>query len=446
MSALFYFKKMSFTVAIIGRPNVGKSTLFNRLTGERHAIVDNISGVTRDRHYGVCEWNGKVFDLIDTGGFVQNSDDVFEKEIRKQVKIAIEEASLLLMMVDVTTGLTDLDAELITMLRKIKKEVFIIVNKVDNNTRQLEATEFYSTGFEHIYFVSSISGSGTGELLDAITKQIPAENLSEIEEQNALPKFAIVGQPNIGKSTLLNALIGEERNIVTDIAGTTRDAINTRYSLFGKDFILIDTAGIRKKKAVHEGLEFYTVIRAIKAIDEADVCLLMIDARTGVETQDLAILHTIEKKKKGLVILVNKWDLVEKETNTLKQYEEVVRQKIAPFRDVPILFISAKDKTRIFRAMELALDVYKNKSLQVSTSKLNDIMLPLIENFPPPAVRGYYIKIKYITQLPAGVPTFAFFCNHPKHIRDSYKNFLENKLREHFPLSGVPVNIFFRQK
>ncbi|MFN0275519.1 MAG: ribosome biogenesis GTPase Der [Chitinophagales bacterium] len=437
---------MSFTVAIIGRPNVGKSTLFNRLTGERHAIVDNISGVTRDRHYGVSEWNGKVFDLIDTGGFVQNSEDVFEREIRKQVKIAIEEASLLLMMVDVTTGLTDLDAELIDMLRKIKKQVFIVVNKVDNNTRQLEATEFYSTGFEHIYFVSSISGSGTGELLDAIAEQIPEENISEVEEQNALPKFAIVGQPNVGKSTLLNALVGEERNIVTDVAGTTRDAINTRYSLFGKDFILIDTAGIRKKASVHEDLEFYTVIRAIKAIDEADVCLLLVDARTGIEAQDLAILHTIEKKRRGLVVLVNKWDMVEKETNTLKEYEENIRNKIAPFRDVPILFISAKDKTRIFKAMEKALEVYQNKSIQISTSKLNDLLLPIIQNFPPPSARGYHIKIKYITQITARIPTFIFFCNHPKHIRDSYRSFLENKLREHFQLTGVPVNIFFREK
>jgi GTP-binding protein len=437
---------MGFTVAIIGRPNVGKSTLFNRLIGRRHAIVDDLSGVTRDRHYGMCEWNGKLFDIIDTGGYVQHSDNIFEKEIRKQVLIAMDEASLLLMMVDVTTGLTDLDEQLINILRKSNKQVFLIVNKVDNAARQLEATEFYSVGFQHCYFVSSISGSGTGELLDAISEQIPAENTSEVEQQDTLPRFAIVGQPNVGKSTLLNALIGEDRNIVTEIAGTTRDAINTRYNLFGKDFILIDTAGIRKKKAVHEDLEFYTVIRAIKAIDEADVCLLLTDAQTGIEGQDMAILQMIEKKRKGLLILVNKWDLVEKDTNTLLQYEENIRTKIAPFRDVPIIFISAKEKTRIHKAIEKALEVYQNKTFTVATSQLNDIMLPIIENYPPPAVRGYHIKIKYITQLPAKIPTFAFFCNHPKNIREAYRNFLENKLREHFPLSGVPVNIFFRQK
>ncbi|MBC8047911.1 MAG: ribosome biogenesis GTPase Der [Fimbriimonadaceae bacterium] len=437
---------MGFTVAIIGRPNVGKSTLFNRLIGERHAIVDNFSGVTRDRQYGVSEWNGKTFDVIDTGGFVQNSEDVFEKEIRKQVKIAIEEASLLMMMVDVTTGLTDFDEDLINMLRKIQKKVFIVVNKVDNSTRQLEATQFYSTGFENIFFISSVTGSGTGELLDAVAEYIPEENKSEIEEQEALPKFAIVGQPNVGKSTLLNALIGEERNIVTDIAGTTRDAINTRYKLFNKDFILIDTAGIRKKASVHEDLEFYTVIRAIKAIDEADVCLLMIDANTGIEGQDMAILQMIEKKKRGVVILVNKWDEVEKETNTIKEFEAVIKDKIAPFRDIPIIFVSALDKTRIFKAMEIALEVYQNKTIKIPTSQLNDIMLPIIESFPPPAVRGYYIKIKFVTQLQSRVPAFAFFCNHPKDIREPYRNFLENKLRENFQLTGVPVHIFFRQK
>lgn len=437
---------MAFTVAIIGRPNVGKSTLFNRLIGERHAIVDNFSGVTRDRHYGISEWNGKTFDVIDTGGFVEHSDDMFEKEIRKQVKIAIDEASLLLLMMDVTTGITDLDQDLIDMLRKIQKKVFLIVNKVDNSTRQLEAAEFYGAGFEHTFFLSSISGSGTGELLDAVAEQIPADNKSEIAEHETLPKFAIVGQPNVGKSTLLNALTGADRNIVTPLAGTTRDAINTRYKLFGKDFILIDTAGIRKKSSVHEDIEFYTVIRAIKAVDEADVCLLMIDAQTGIEGQDLAILQMIEKKRKGLVILVNKWDAIEKETNTMKQFEEQIKFKIAPFRDVPIIFISALDKTRIFKAMEEALAVYENKNMKITTSRLNDVMLPVIEAFPAPSVRGNHVKIKFIKQLPASVPTFAFFTNYPKDIREAYRNFLENKLREHFSLSGTPVNIFFRQK
>lgn len=437
---------MGFTVAIVGRPNVGKSTLFNRLIGERHAIVDDLSGVTRDRHYGVSEWNGKTFDVIDTGGFVQNSEDVFEKEIRKQVKIAIEEASLIIIVVDVTTGLTDLDDDLIKMLRRNQKKVFLAVNKVDNNYRQLEAAEFYSAGFEHTYFLSAISGSGTGELLDAVADFIPEDNASEVSLQNALPKFAIVGQPNVGKSTLLNALTGEERNIVTDIAGTTRDSINTTYKLFGKEFILIDTAGIRKKSAVHEDLEFYTVIRAIKAIDEADVCLLLIDAHTGIEGQDMAILNMIEKKKKGVVILVNKWDAIEKETNTLKAYEAQIKHKIAPFRDIPLVFVSALEKTRIFKAMETALEVYENKEIKIATNKLNEIMLPVIESFPPPAIRGNYVKIKYITQVPARNPTFVFFCNHPKDIKESYRNFLENKLREQFSLSGVPVNIFFRQK
>jgi GTP-binding protein len=436
---------MSYTVAIVGRPNVGKSTLFNRLVGERQAIVDDFSGVTRDRHYGVSDWGGRNFNVIDTGGFVAHSDDVFEKAIRSQVDIAIEEASLILMMVDVTTGITDLDDDIVRKLRKVSKRVFIVVNKVDNAKRQLMAAEFYGLGFEHTFFVSSITGSGTGELLDALVEEIPVSEDLPIEEEE-VPHFAIVGQPNVGKSTLLNALVGEDRNIVTNVAGTTRDAIHTRYKMYGKDFVLVDTAGIRKKSAVKEDLEFYTVIRAIKAIDEADVCLLLIDANTGIESQDLSILSTIVRKKKGLVILVNKWDMVEKETNTLKYYEESVRHRIAPFRDVPIIFVSAKDKIRIFKAMEAALQVYENKKIKVSTSKLNDIMLPIIEAFPPPMVRGNFIKVKYITQLPSRTPSFAFFTNYPKDIKDSYRNFLENKLREHFQLSGVPINIFFRSK
>ncbi len=437
---------MGFTVAIIGRPNVGKSTLFNRLTGERHAIVDDLSGVTRDRHYGIVDWNGKIFDLIDTGGFVARSSDVFEKEIRRQVEIAIEEASLLLFMMDVTTGITDFDDDVIKMLRRTSKPVFVVVNKVDNNTRQLEATAFYAAGFEDVFFLSSITGSGTGELLDAITARIPDEDASELKETEGLPRFAIVGQPNVGKSTLLNALTGQERTLVTDIAGTTRDAIHTRYRLFEKDFVLVDTAGVRKKAAVKEDLEFYTVIRTIKAIDESDVCILMIDANTGIEGQDLAILHMIEKKKKGVIILVNKWDMVEKETNTMIRFEESIIHRIAPFRDIPIVFISAKDKTRIYKAMETALAVYASKNLKVSTSKLNEVMQEALEKYHPPAVRGNYIQIKYVTQMPAQVPTFVFFTNYPNDVREPYKNYLENQLREHFPLSGVPINIFFRKK
>ncbi len=424
---------------------MGKSTLFNRLTGNRQAIVDDLSGVTRDRHYGVVDWNGRSFNIIDTGGFVAHSDDVFEKAIRSQVEIAINEASILLLMVDVTTGLTDLDDDIIDRLRRIQKRVIIVVNKVDNSQRQLQATEFYSIGFEHTHFVSSITGSGTGELLDEVVAMMPADDSSDAEEEE-VPRIAIVGQPNVGKSTLLNALIGEERNIVTDIAGTTRDAIHTRYQLFGKDFILIDTAGIRKKKSVREDVEFYTVIRAIKAIDEADVCILMIDAQTGVEGQDLTILQTIVKKKKGLVILVNKWDAVEKDHHTMKYYTEGIKNRIAPFRDVPIVFISALEKTRIFQAVEAALQVMENKKTKVATSVLNETLLPIIEATPPPTVRGNYVKIKYITQLPSTTPSFAFFTNYPKDIKDSYRQFLENKLRETFPFSGVPINIFFRQK
>jgi GTP-binding protein len=437
---------MSFTVAIIGRPNVGKSTLFNRLTGERQAIVDDLSGVTRDRHYGIVEWNGKTFDIIDTGGFVARSSDVFEREIRRQVQIAIDEASLLIFMMDVTTGITDFDDDVIRMLRKTDKKVFVVVNKVDNSTRQLTATEFYAAGFEDIFFVSSITGSGTGELLDAVTAQILEEDASLLASQQSLPRFAIVGQPNVGKSTLLNALTGQERTLVTDIAGTTRDAIHTHYKLFEKEFILIDTAGIRKKASVKEDIEFYTVIRAIKAVDESDVCLLLVDANTGIESQDMAILQMIEKKKKGLVILVNKWDMIEKETNTLLRFEETIREKIAPFRDVPIIFISAIEKTRIFKAMEMALQVYDNKHLKISTSKLNEVMQLALENYHPPAVRGNYIKIKYVTQMPAQVPTFVFFTNFPNDIREPYRNYLENQLREHFSLTGTPVNIFFRKK
>lgn len=435
---------MAFTLAIVGRPNVGKSTIFNRLLEQRKAIVEDTPGVTRDRQYGLADWNGKSFYVIDTGGFVPHTEDIFEREIRKQVKIAVEEASAILFVVDVTTGITDLDEAMADLLRRSTKPVFLVVNKVDNNDRLLEASEFYGLGIEKIYFLSAISGSGTGDLLDDVTALIKEDK--EIEEEQALPKFAIIGQPNVGKSSLLNALIGEERTIVSDIAGTTRDTIHTRYKLFQKDFILIDTAGIRRKAKVHEDLEFYSVIRAIKALDEADVCMLLLDAEKGIAAQDITIFSLAARKGKGLVVLVNKWDLVEKATNTAVEYEKALKQKLAPFNDVPILFISAKEKTRIHKAIEVALEVYDNRQRKISTKKLNDIMLKAIESYHPPVVRGHPIKIKYITQLPTAVPSFAFFSNFPDDIKTPYKNYLENKLRENFPLTGVPIRIFFRKK
>jgi GTP-binding protein len=437
---------MSFTVAITGRPNVGKSTLFNRLLEQRKAIVDDMSGVTRDRQYGVTDWNGKTFNVIDTGGFVHGSEDVFEKEIAKQVLVAVEEANVILFLVDATTGMTALDDSMAEVLRKSVKPVFLVVNKVDNNDRLLEASEFYSMGFDHIFFIASASGSGTGELLDAITELVTEDASEETKEMDGLPKFAIIGQPNTGKSSLLNALIGEERTIVSDIAGTTRDTIHTHYKLFQKEFILIDTAGIRRKAKVHEDLEFYSVIRAIKAMDEADVCLLLIDAEKGIAAQDLNIFSLAVKKGKGIVVLVNKWDLVAKETNTAKEYETELKKRLAPFSDVPILFISAKEKTRIFKAIELALDVYENRKQKIPTSKLNDTILQAIQVYHPPVVRGHPIKIKFVTQLPTAVPSFAFFCNFPDDIKQPYKNYLENKLRENFNLTGVPIRIFFRKK
>lgn len=437
---------MSFTLAITGRPNVGKSTFFNRLLEQRKAIVDDESGVTRDRQYGVAEWIGKSFNVIDTGGFVSGSDDVFEAAIRTQVHIAIEEANAIVFMVDVSTGVTNLDESMADVLRRSTKPVFLVVNKVDNHQRMLEASEFYSLGFEHIFFVSSISGSGTGELLDAVAGLITDKASDETKEEDALPKFAIIGQPNVGKSSLLNALIGKERTIVSDIAGTTRDSIHTHYNLFNKDFVLIDTAGIRRKAKVHEDLEFYSVIRAVKAMDEADICLLMLDAEKGIAAQDLSIFSMAAKKGKGLVVLVNKWDLVEKETNTARDYEKELKKRLAPFTDVPILFISAKEKQRILQAIELALKVYENKQRRVPTSQLNEVMLKAIEAFHPPVVRGIAIKIKYVTQLPTHTPSFAFFCNFPDDIKTPYKNYLENKLRENFDFSGVSVRLFFRKK
>lgn len=437
---------MSYTVAIVGRPNVGKSTFFNRLLEQRKAIVDDISGVTRDRQYGITDWNGKTFNVIDTGGFVPNSDDIFETEIRKQVKIAIDEADAIVFMVDVATGITDLDDTMAHLLRQSKKPVFLVVNKVDNGERELEATEFYSLGFETIYTISSISGTGTGELLDAITANITISQSEDTIRENELPKFAIIGQPNVGKSSLLNALIGQERTIVSNIAGTTRDTIHTHYNLFNKEFILIDTAGIRKKSKEKDDLEFYSIIRAIKAMDEADVCLLVLDAEKGITAQDVTIFSLAARKGKGIVILVNKWDLITKETNTARDYEKRLKEKIAPFTDVPILFISAKDKTRIFKAVEMALEVFDNRNRKIPTSQLNDVMLKVVEAYRAPVVRGHIVKVKFITQLPVAVPSFAFFTNFPNDIKTPYKNYLENKLREHFNFKGVPVRIFFRKK
>jgi len=437
---------MSYTVAIVGRPNVGKSTFFNRLLEQRKAIVDDISGVTRDRQYGVADWNGKSFNLIDTGGFVPQSEDIFEVEIRKQVKIAIDEANAIIFMVDVATGITDLDEAMADLLRRSSKPVFVVVNKVDNGTRELEATEFYSLGFEHTFFISSISGSGTGDLLDGVVANITDEEGQESTIDSELPKFAIIGQPNVGKSSLLNALVGEERTIVSNIAGTTRDTIHTHYKLFQKEFMLIDTAGIRKKSKEKDDLEFYSIIRAIKAMDEADVCLLVIDAHKGITAQDITIFSLAARKGKGIVMLVNKWDLIEKETNTARDYEKLLKQKMAPFNDVPILFISVTEKTRIFKAIETGLAVFENRRKKVATSTLNEVMLKAVENYHAPVVRGHSIKIKFVTQLPTPVPSFAFFTNFPDDIKMPYKNYLENQLRSNFDFKGVPIRIFFRKK
>ncbi len=434
---------MNNIVAIVGRPNVGKSTLYNRLIGERQAIVDDFSGVTRDRMYGLCEWNGKKFTVVDTGGFVKNSDDIFEAAIRNQVEIAIDEADLIIFMVDVTTGITDLDEQMARILRKTDKPVIVTVNKVDNHARLLEANEFWSLGFEDTFFLSSITGSGSGDVLDAVTEQ-----LEDVEpEENDIPKFAIIGQPNVGKSSLVNALLGEDRNVVTNIAGTTRDSIHTIYNKFDKEFMLIDTAGIRKKNKVHENLEFYSVMRAIRALEEADVCFLMLDATLGVEAQDMSIFQLAIKRKKGIVILVNKWDLIpNKHSNSARDFENKIKDKLAPFNDVPILFISALEKQRLMKAIDVGLEVYANRTKTVRTSDLNNLLLPIIEQKSPPASRGRFIKIKYVTQIKTYHPAFAFFCNHPKHVKPSYKHFLENQIREHFDFKGVPISIFFREK
>ena len=433
---------MANIIAITGRPNVGKSTLFNRLTESRKAIVDETAGVTRDRHYGKGEWNGRSFSVIDTGGYVHGSGDVFEKEIQKQVQLAIEEANIILFMADVAEGLTDMDKDVANLLRKSGKNVFLIANKADNQNRLHGIGEFYALGLGEVYPVSAISGSGTGELLDAVVEKF---DTTEVEELN-IPKLAIIGQPNVGKSSLLNALIGEERTIVTPVAGTTRDAIYTRYQSFGFDFYLIDTAGLRKKKTVREDLEFYSVMRSIRAIEEADVCLLMIDAGSGFNAQDVNIFHLVEKNKKGCVILVNKWDLVTKDTHSTKKFEATIKEKTAPWVDVPVIFTSVKSKQRIHKALETAVKVYADKTQRISTSKLNKIMLSIIEQQPPPALKGKNVKIKYITQLPGSSPIFAFFCNAPQYIRESYRRFIENRMREQFDFNGVPITIYFRNK
>lgn len=435
---------MSNIVAIVGRPNVGKSTLFNRLTGRRQAIVDEYSGVTRDRHYGKVDWNGIEFSLIDTGGYINNSDDVFEEEIRKQVIIAIEEADVIFFMVDVRVGITDLDTEMANILRKQSKKVILISNKVDTSAEYYESDAFYALGFDTMHRVSSVNGSGTGDLLDDTLKLFEKEG-DEVLEDN-LPRIAVVGRPNAGKSSLVNALLDEDRNIVTSISGTTRDSINTRFSKFGFDFYLVDTAGIRKKNKVHEDLEFYSVMRAFRAIEHADVCLLMIDATLGIEAQDVNIFGTIERNKKGIVILVNKWDLMEKDTHSVKEFTKAIKARIAPNDDVPIIFTSALTKQRLHKVLETAIEVYHNKTQKIKTSELNEFFLPLIENYPPPAVKGKFVKIKYVTQLPTIVPTFAFYANLPVYLKDSYRRFLENKLRQNYNFSGVPLRIYFRQK
>jgi len=435
---------MGNIAAIVGRPNVGKSTLFNRLIQQRKAIIDEASGVTRDRHYGKAQWNGVEFSLIDTGGYVKGSEDVFEEEIAKQVLLAIDEADAILFVTDVKSGITDLDETVAKMLIKIKKPVFLVVNKVDNTYLQYEADVFYKLGFKELYNISSVNGFGTGELLDKLVESFSKQSL--FEEEPDLPRFAVVGRPNSGKSSLINALLDIERNIVTPISGTTRDSINTRYSKFGHDFVLIDTAGIRKKTKVTEDIEFYSVMRAIRAVENSDVCLLMIDAQRGVESQDLNILNIIKRNSKGVVILVNKWDIFEKDHRSVKEYEEEIKRKIAPFTDIPILFISALTKQRIFKAVEKAMEVYENRKRKISTPELNNLLLQEIENYPPPAQKGKYIKIKYVTQLQTHSPTFVFFCNYPEYIKEAYQRFLENKLRMHYNFSGVPLKLFFRKK
>ena len=432
-------------VAIVGRPNVGKSTLFNRLVGMRQAIVDDISGVTRDRHYGRCEWCGKEFSVVDTGGYTTNSDDVFEAAIREQVQIAINEADVILFMVEAATGVTDYDAEIADVLRRSKKPVILAVNKVDSGEKMYDAYQFYSMGLEELYSISAANGSGTGDLLDAIVRVLPEDTVTE-DPYAGLPRIAIVGKPNVGKSSLTNALLGTDRNIVTPVAGTTRDAIETYYNKFGHEFMLVDTAGIRRKAKVHEDLEFYSVMRSIRAIEHSDVCVMMIDATTGMEAQDMNIFNLILKNRKAVVLVVNKWDLFIKDSNTLKQYEQTLRSRLAPFTDVPIIFTSVLKMTRIQDVLDAVTTVYDNYSRKIPTARLNEALLPIIEETPPPSIKGKYVKIKYVTQLPTRFPAFAFFCNLPQYIKEPYKRFLDNKLRGNFELTGCPIQIFCRQK
>ena len=436
---------MNSIVAIVGRPNVGKSTLFNRLVQRREAIVDSVSGVTRDRHYGKSDWNGKEFSVIDTGGYSVGSDDIFEGEIRKQVNLAIDEADIIVFVVNVEDGITPMDAEVAKLLRKVKKPIFTVVNKVDNALREPDAVEFYNLGLGDYFTIASINGSGTGDLLDALAEKMPAPEEFDLEKEE-LPRFAVVGRPNAGKSSFINALIGEDRNIVTNIAGTTRDSIDTKYNRFGFDFNLVDTAGIRKKSRVKEDLEFYSVMRAVRSIEYSDVIVLVVDATRGFEGQDQNIFWLAEKNKKGVVILINKWDLIEKETNTMRDFEAMVRKQIEPFTDVPIVFISALTKQRLFKAIETAVEVFENRKNKIPTSKLNDAMLNIVKSYPPPATKGKFVKIKYCMQLPTPTPQFAFFCNLPQYVRDPYKRFIENKLREMYSFTGIPITIYFRQK
>jgi len=434
---------MGNIVAIVGRPNVGKSTLFNRLTESRSAIVHETAGVTRDRHYGKSLWNGIEFSVIDTGGYVTNSEDIFEEEIRRQVVLAMEESDNIVFLVDVTTGITDMDQSIADMLRKAKKPVFVVVNKVDNYERTLETHEFYNLGLGDIYPVSSLTGSGTGDMLDALVKTFTKETNKEEEE---LPRFAIIGRPNVGKSSLVNALLGEDRNIVTPIAGTTRDSVHTRYNKFGHDFYLIDTAGLRKKTKVSEDLEFYSVMRSVRAIESSDVCLLLLDAERGMEAQDMNIFNLVIKNRKGVVILVNKWDLIEKDQHSTEYFERSIKKRMEPFTDVPIIFTSAINRQRIHKVLEIAMEVYKNRIKRIPTHKLNEVMLKVIEELHPPAIKGKFVKIKYVQQLPTHAPTFAFYCNLPQYVKDPYKRYLENRLRENFEFTGVPIQLFFRDK
>ncbi|MGK7397869.1 MAG: ribosome biogenesis GTPase Der [Candidatus Cyclobacteriaceae bacterium M3_2C_046] len=435
---------MANIIAIVGRPNVGKSTLFNRLVEKRKAIMDNFSGVTRDRHYGYGEWNGKHFSVIDTGGYVFGSEDIFEDAIRKQVVLAINEASVVLFMVDCITGMTGLDQDFANVLRSVKKPVLVVANKADSTEKMMASNEFYAMGFEQIYPISSANGSGTGELLDDVVNYFKTEDDENPHE--GIPRIAILGRPNVGKSSFLNVLLGQERSIVTDIAGTTRDAIDTPYNMFGKELILTDTAGIRKKSKLKDKIEFYSVVRSIDAMENSDVCIIMIDARYGLESQDMNIISLADRYKKGMVLMVNKWDLVEKDTYTHADFEKVLKEKLGPLAYIPILFSSVLEKKRIMQALDKAAEVYKNRQKRVPTAKLNDVMLQEIQNYSPPAVRGKYIKIKYVTQLPTRTPTFAFFCNFPQHIKAPYERYLENRLREHFDFTGVPVKLVFRKK